>query len=220
MGDRGPRQIIGVLAFDQVGPESLERRADRAVAQHQPVMRTSGNVRRCDRHRDRAAFDDHFVARAGNDHQMPMRRRFEDVTALVQKIGADPAADLRPALRQVAEQPRGHSGRGRVGIVEAHAPIQHRRAAQSAICRFARGILSENFTHAPCSPLAMPRKTAEYRHFFSLARPLLHLLRPLGSTPRRDGRKGSLVPPHRPFLFSGLGGEQLPAARRSRTSPS
>ena len=46
MGERGPRQIIGVLAFDQVGPEPLERRADRAVAQQQPVMRASGNVRR------------------------------------------------------------------------------------------------------------------------------------------------------------------------------
>ena len=28
MADRGPRQIIGILAFDQVGPESLERRRE------------------------------------------------------------------------------------------------------------------------------------------------------------------------------------------------
>ena len=39
MADRRPRQIVGVLALDQVGPELLERRADGAVAQQQAVMR-------------------------------------------------------------------------------------------------------------------------------------------------------------------------------------
>ena len=74
VSDRGPRQIIGVLALDQVGRELRERSTDGAVAHHQPVMRASRDMRRCDRHRDRAALDDRFVARAGNNHQMAVRR--------------------------------------------------------------------------------------------------------------------------------------------------
>ena len=69
VGDRRPRQVVGVLALDQVGPEALERAAHRAVAQHQPVVRASRDMRRRDRDGDRAVLLDDLVARAGNDHR-------------------------------------------------------------------------------------------------------------------------------------------------------
>ena len=97
-------------------------------------MRAAGDMRRVDRHGDRALFLDHFVARAGDDHQVPVRRRFEDVPPLVQQIGAHPAADVGPALRQVAEQlrpvARNRDRRGSSG----HQP---RSGGESAIGRTA-----------------------------------------------------------------------------------
>ena len=49
------------------------------------------------------------------------------------QIGADPAADIRPALGEVAEQPRRSSGLN--GIVTAHRHSPTRNDAQSAIGR-------------------------------------------------------------------------------------
>ena len=103
MADRRPGQVVGVLAFDQVRPKAFERALDRAVAQHQPVMRAARDMGRGDRHGDRPFLLDDFVARSRDDHQMAMRRRLEYVAPLVQQIGPYPAADVRPALRQVAE---------------------------------------------------------------------------------------------------------------------
>ena len=104
VADRRPRQIIGVLALDQVGPEMLERLANRPVAQHQPVIRAARHVGRSDRHGDRAILLDDLVSGARDDHQMAVRGRLQDMPPLVQQIGAHSAADLGPALGQVAEQ--------------------------------------------------------------------------------------------------------------------
>jgi hypothetical protein len=49
-------------------------------------------------------------------------------------------------------------------------------------------------------------KVSKISHFRELARGLLHYPRPLGSTPRRGGRSGSLVQLRRPF-FLGLGAD-------------
>ena len=40
-----------------------------------------------------------FIAGAGDDHHMPVRRRFQNVAALVQQIGADAPTYVGPALR-------------------------------------------------------------------------------------------------------------------------
>ena len=117
--DRRPREIVRILALDHVGPEALQRRPHRAVAQQQPVMPASGHVRRGDGDRGRPLLGDHFVASAGDDHQMAVRSRFEDVPPFVQQIGAHPAADVRPALRQVAEQLR-PAAAVTVWVVPAH----------------------------------------------------------------------------------------------------
>src|SRR3954462_3530817 len=50
---------------------------------------------------------------------------------------------------------------------------------------------------------------AKMRHFSGLARALLLLSRPLGSTPRRGGCSGSLVPCTAPSSFSGFGAEEF-----------
>src|SRR5204862_7635649 len=97
MADRGPWQHIGILAFDQVGPEALERPAYGSGPEQEPVIRTAGHARRSDGHGHRAVFLDHVVARAGYNHQMPVRRRSEDVPPFVQKIRAHAAAALGPA---------------------------------------------------------------------------------------------------------------------------
>ena len=55
---------------------------------------------------DRPPLLDHRILGAGDDQQMAVRRFLEDVLALVQQIGADPAALLRPALGQVAIEQR------------------------------------------------------------------------------------------------------------------
>ena len=214
MGDRGPRQIIGVLALDQVGRELLERGADRAVAQHQPVMRAAGNVRRSDRHGDRAALVDDFVARAGDDHQMPVRSRFEDVVPLVQQIGADPAADLRPALRQVAEQPRRRSGGSGSGSSRLMRPSN---TGTRAKCQkpFAREIVSENFTHAPWLSFGRSAENSGIVPFLQFGTPIATLYRVhLVPRQRRDGSQGFSGPRRTvPSSF------QAPAPSNSCNSP-
>src|SRR5262249_4188789 len=53
VGERRPRQVVRVLTFNQVGKESLERPADGAAAQHQPVVGAARNMRGGDRNRGR-----------------------------------------------------------------------------------------------------------------------------------------------------------------------
>ena len=222
MGDRGPRQIVGVLALDQVGPEALERRAHRAVAQQQPVMRASRHMRRRDRHGDRAVLLDDLVARAGDDHQMAVRRRFEDVPALVQQIGAHAAADFGPALGQVAEQPRrpaARADRDRRGSLRY--PTRRRATKCHRPCSGAE--LSEYFTQSPLGPSPVRQKTAEISHFFELARPLLHYSASTwfhaneGAVQRFSG---PAAPPLLHFRPAQRPRRPAAAARRSRTSPS
>src|SRR4051794_36128275 len=50
---------------------------------------------------------------------MAVRSGFEDVAALVQKVGTNAAPDLGPALRQIAEEAR-PGGAREIGIVPAH----------------------------------------------------------------------------------------------------
>ena len=187
MRDRDPRQIVGVLALDQVGPESLERGAHRAVAQHQPVMRAAGNVRRSDRDRDRPLLLDHFVARAGDDHQMAMRRRLQDVAALVQQIGAHAAADFRPALGQVAEQlaaRRGGRGRDRAGSL-AH-PTTHRGKVPSAGLE-APNSVGKLYAMAVAAFPVFDKKRRKFAISSNWHADCYYISRPLGSTPRRGG---------------------------------
>ena len=217
MGDRRPRQIIGVLAFDQVGPESLERPTHRAVAQQQAVIAGFRALA--------ASAIVTVIARpssitssrgAGDDHQVPMRRRLENVAPLVQQIGADAAADLGPALGEVAEQPAAGElaglGSSRLisGQPERPAKCQRLQAAN----------LSEYFTQCPGPSFASRQKTAEIRHFFKLARRLLLYI---ASTwfHANEGAVQRFSGPAAPSLFCfRLPPRPAAAARRSRTSPS
>ena len=85
MADRGPGQIIGVLAFDQVGPEALQRLANRAVAQHQPVVRAARHLGRRDGHGDRPVLFDDVVARPGTIIRCRCGVIVEDVPPLCRK---------------------------------------------------------------------------------------------------------------------------------------
>src|SRR4029453_15756176 len=55
-----------------------------------------------------------------------MRRRLLDVPSLVQQIGAHSAANIGPALRDVAEQFRS----GRAGVFAAHRTEKPRKGAK------------------------------------------------------------------------------------------
>ena len=48
MGNRRPRQIIGILAFDETGSEPGERATDRAITQQQAVIWAARHFRRRD----------------------------------------------------------------------------------------------------------------------------------------------------------------------------
>src|SRR5690349_5742387 len=114
---------------------------------------------------------------------MIMGGRIEDVPALVEQVGPNAAADLGPALRQVAEQFRAATRRFKLGIVAAHRPVQRTAPAHGAFCR---KILRT--TSVPLWRYA--QKLAENCRLFSLARRLLQLSRPLGSTPMKGRFEG------------------------------
>ena len=109
-------------------------------------MRAAGHLGRGDRHGDAAPalLDVDRIARAGDDQQMAVRRIVEDVPPLVAEIGANAAADVRPALGDVRDR-AGREHRRRDRAVPSRAPTPLRRfgaigAAQrdETICRTQR----------------------------------------------------------------------------------
>jgi hypothetical protein len=88
----------------------------------------------------------------------------------VQQIGAHASADVGPALRQVAEQPRpGRPPERRVVEVHLNTKPGHLIKVPS----LSAAILSEIFTQGLVDLSLLVKKTAEIRHFFKLARALL-----------------------------------------------
>ena len=102
-------------------------------------MRTTGDLPGGYRYGSRPIFADDLVASAGDDHQVAVRRLLEDMPPLVQQVSADAAADLRPALREVAEQLRAAVAR-RVRIMQAHRDVQ-----QSSVRKVPPGIKRAQF---------------------------------------------------------------------------
>ena len=193
VADRGPRQIIGVLALDQVGLEALERRADRAVAQQQPVIGASGHVGRGDRHGDRAPVLDHLVRAPGNDQQM--------AGGATARIWRACAADRCGRRRRAPTS----SGSGRRKASACRGQARDRRGscasnllAESAFSAMARNRVG-NFTHSPCF-FAISEKWQKlpfsnwHAHCYIMASTWFH-------NQRRGGSKRFLVPLHRPFSF-------------------
>jgi len=103
IAEYGPGQVVCVLALDELRPVLLERSANGAVAEQQPVLGAGRHRRRGDGDRDRPPVLDDRILRARHDQQMAMRRVSQDVLALPAQIGAHSPANVGPALRDVAK---------------------------------------------------------------------------------------------------------------------
>ncbi len=128
VADRRPRQIVGILAFDEVGAEALERTADRPIAQEQPIIGAFRHVRRANGDGDRPPLLDDRIGGSGNDQQMAVPGTLEDVLALAEEISANAAALLGPALREVAEEQGRTPARCRFGLSDIFTA--HRKGSE------------------------------------------------------------------------------------------
>ena len=177
MTDRRPRQIIRVLALDQVGLEPRQQAPHLPAAQEQSVIRAARHLGRADGGGDCPPVLDHFVDFAGHDQQMAMRRMPKDMLALMAQIGADPAADRRPALGDVAQQAPAIGAfvhrpvAKRLRILSAHARLT-RCAGESAMTAQTGRKASDNFTFGVRACDMHHYEFPYFRHSRGLARRL------------------------------------------------
>ncbi len=120
--DRGPGEVVGILALDHIGPEPLQSPADRSVSQQQPIVGAEGHMRRLDPHGGRAAVLLHPVCFARQDHQVAMLCVLQNMSPLGPEVGPNAAADRRPALGQVAEQALGTARGGKRTMHQRQEP--------------------------------------------------------------------------------------------------
>src|SRR3954453_22831567 len=172
-------------------------------------------MRRGDRDGDCAVLLDHIVVRPWDDHQMAVRSRTEDMPALVQQIGAYPAADLGPALGEVAIELR----RGRANwLGSVHVRVKPRKARKVPTAVTWRGCRKILRNRAGPSALYFKNswKFAVYSNWHAHCYYVcVHLV------PRHEGAvqrfSGPAAPPLPRFR---LRRPAIAAARRSRTPPS
>ena len=120
-------------------------------------MRASGHFGRADRCCDRTPLFLHRVFWTRNDQEMPVRGPLKDVVPLVPKVGADAAADVRPALRKVADQALGEQA---VRIVSTHALPQH--GARDKVPSAVRRPNCRHFLHIRLPALSPKRKNQQF----------------------------------------------------------
>ena len=158
-------------------------------------MGATRHLRRSDRGGDCPPLFPDRVLVTRDDQQVPMRCPLKDVTSLVAQIRADAAADVRPALREVADQALS----GHVRVISAHRASQHGRgnkvpsAIWLQICR--------HFLHIRSPALFLVSRKSRFLAISSNWHADCYTISVHLVPRQRKGRcSGFSGPAHRPFL--------------------